>query len=545
VGVRVVVLGMHRSGTSAAARVVNLLGVPLGDALDLMPAGAANPGGYWESASLAAINDRLLDTLGGCWLAPPAVADGEWQNPDLKRLRRTAQARFRRVHRTESWVWKDPRNCLTLPFWRPILGDRNVALLVFRDPREVALSLSARDGCSTPYGLALWERYVRSSLANAEGMPSFVLGYDELLADADGVVARLDEFLRWAGLERSGDPQLAAIRAFIDPTLHRARVAADADGLSHEQRDLAQRLAGLAGAHQCLAVGALPPESPLTGVVLNEKRGPLVEARRLRGELAQLEARTRSAEALAEARDAEIRRAGPYARTLEARIAAQETDAAELRARINALAQSLAQRDAQVGELHGLAAAQAEALGLRLAEVEALGAALAERSALAARHLNEHGKLWTEFVRLGTSAEQLGQRNQAVIEENQALIQQNEALTQGHQALTQEHQALTQHNRALSERNDGLAADNQELAQRVRELAQRLEVLAGHNDALHRLNAELGKWSGELEALAKLTIAQRVGIAARSLLPRSAPRPARRAMGTALLGLLAVIRRER
>lgn len=56
----VLVLGMHRSGTSALTRCINLLGVPLGVADDLMPTGEANPRGYWESASLTRVSGELV-----------------------------------------------------------------------------------------------------------------------------------------------------------------------------------------------------------------------------------------------------------------------------------------------------------------------------------------------------------------------------------------------------------------------------------------------------------------------------------------------------
>lgn len=71
----VVVLGMHRSGTSAVTRVVNLLGLPLCRRDDLYLA-ADNPAGHWESTSVVGVNDALLAEMGGpCW-APPVLLSG-------------------------------------------------------------------------------------------------------------------------------------------------------------------------------------------------------------------------------------------------------------------------------------------------------------------------------------------------------------------------------------------------------------------------------------------------------------------------------------
>src|SRR5256714_7974765 len=113
----VLVLGMHRSGTSATARLVSLLGLPIGKEDDLKPRSEANPTGYWESNSLTAFNDRLLRFLGGSWAAPPTLPLG-WESAlRLAGHRRLGGTLFRCVHDREGWVWKDPRTSVTLPFW--------------------------------------------------------------------------------------------------------------------------------------------------------------------------------------------------------------------------------------------------------------------------------------------------------------------------------------------------------------------------------------------------------------------------------------------
>ena len=71
-----VVVGMHRSGTSAVTRVIDALGAPAGRSL--LPALPENPQGFWEVAPLMDLNDELLEHLGGSWDAPPAPDPG-WQ----------------------------------------------------------------------------------------------------------------------------------------------------------------------------------------------------------------------------------------------------------------------------------------------------------------------------------------------------------------------------------------------------------------------------------------------------------------------------------
>src|SRR5262249_34877266 len=157
------------SGTSAVARTVNLLGVALGEATDLMPASEDNPRGYWESSTLRLLNDELLERLGGTWSAPPRLEPGWESSTDLRVLSIRARLLFPSVFRTSAWVWKDPRNCLLLPFWVRTLGIRPVVILVHRNPLEIWRSLARRDAISKPMALALWERYTRVTLAHASG----------------------------------------------------------------------------------------------------------------------------------------------------------------------------------------------------------------------------------------------------------------------------------------------------------------------------------------------------------------------------------------
>jgi hypothetical protein len=272
----VVVLGMHRSGTSAAARVVNLLGVPLLSG-DLLPPDDANPRGYWESEALRRFDDELLLAIGGTWSRPPASPEWALANGLRERARSSFGAAFR-----GEWLWKDPRASVTLPFWLSTFGFSPAVVLVHRDPREVAASLERRDGFSPRRSLALWERYVRSGLEVATGLPAFVTGYSELVDDPEGWSHRVAEFLRSQGFSVSG-ARPGEVAAFVDADLRRS-VALDAE-LSEEQKTLWRRLERLEGAHAALAPGELGTETPWAEDVL------------VAGELADLRARADALEA--------------------------------------------------------------------------------------------------------------------------------------------------------------------------------------------------------------------------------------------------------
>ena len=110
------VLGMHRSGTSATAGLFARLGARM--AATPMPADRNNPHGYWESALLFRLHDHLLAEAGSAW--------DDWGPLDPARLaaagggaQAALAAMFGAEYNTEELaVMKDPRVCRFLPLWR-------------------------------------------------------------------------------------------------------------------------------------------------------------------------------------------------------------------------------------------------------------------------------------------------------------------------------------------------------------------------------------------------------------------------------------------
>jgi hypothetical protein len=256
---------MHRSGTSATARLVNLLGVPIGKRADLKPPSEANTTGYWESNTLTAFNDRLLRYLGGTWAAPPSLPPGWESAPHLAGHRRLARALFRRVHDTRRWVWKDPRNCVTLPFWLLALDAPSVVVLTHRSPLEIARSLPPRYEVGNRLALAIWERYMRTALAACHGLPVFVMPYSGLLFRPRHWTERLRAFLAQRGIEWCPPDSAGRAAAFVDPALrhhalehHGLTAAAD---LTLEQRQIFSLLESAAGEHDAFEACPLPRES--------------------------------------------------------------------------------------------------------------------------------------------------------------------------------------------------------------------------------------------------------------------------------------------
>ncbi len=223
----ILVLGMHRSGTSALTRLLGLMGAWLGEEADLLPAHPVdNPTGYWERRDILIAQDGFLDAAGHAW---DRVADFDLERVDesLKQRLETELTSIVQHFDTAGKVLtvKDPRLCLLLPIWQRVLDDP-VYVIAVRDPREVAASMqhSHRGVYTSHFLLALWEKYLRCALDALRGRSALFVSYERLLADPAAESARLLAAFRAAGIESLHAPSQERIDAFFDRNLHRSAI---------------------------------------------------------------------------------------------------------------------------------------------------------------------------------------------------------------------------------------------------------------------------------------------------------------------------------
>ncbi len=293
--VALLVLGMHRSGTSAMTRVLNLLGVALGD--DLMPPGPDNPLGFWEHQGIVSVHEALLGALDRRWDDPRPMPEG-WLDTDAAREAGEAIAAIlqRDFAAAPAWAVKDPRLCRLMPLWRRVLGELGIeprVVLVSRHPREVAGSLERRDGLPVAIGELLWARYLIDAVRGSEGCRRDMVAYDDLLDDWRATVRRIDQAL---ALDLAADTdQAREIDAFVSPQLRHHDAAAIAlDGALLPLAPLAAGTLDAASvdeAERGFSAGIAPLE-PLVdayAALLGQSRGEVAALRRvtdsMRGEL--------------------------------------------------------------------------------------------------------------------------------------------------------------------------------------------------------------------------------------------------------------------
>lgn len=196
----VCIAGMHRSGTSMLAGLLQDMGLDLGPEDRLLPPNPDNPEGYFENREIMRLQEDLLAGFGGGWDSPPALVPG-WERSDAAypyRNRAALLAAALSLGAGElGWGWKDPRNCLTLPLWLDLFPDIKV-VVIFRDPGSVASSLQKRGGyLSFAFGLQLWNAYHQALLAALQDRKSIVVSYENFLQKPSVELHRITDFIGW------------------------------------------------------------------------------------------------------------------------------------------------------------------------------------------------------------------------------------------------------------------------------------------------------------------------------------------------------------
>ena len=186
---------------------------------------AWNPTGHWERKDVLQLNVELLASA-GCDYHTVSRFSGSRVSQDARnRFCESAAPVLLELDAHEPWVVKDPRLCLTLPFWRPLL-ETPICVLVYRHPLEVARSLADRDGLPVEVGVALWERYNLEALDNTHSLPRVLVSYARLMQEPVDTLRLLRSQLETAGAGELRMPASREIRAFIDPALYRHRLPA-------------------------------------------------------------------------------------------------------------------------------------------------------------------------------------------------------------------------------------------------------------------------------------------------------------------------------
>lgn len=135
-----IIIGMHRSGTSLLARLLEKAGIFMGVVKDH----------NFEAMHFLSLNQQALWSAGYDWHRPGQLDKSHWKTLPSDALYyehfriQYRIDRWKLALRQPAWGWKDPRNTFTLPMWLHHFPGARVIHL-WRDEEEVARSLQKRN----------------------------------------------------------------------------------------------------------------------------------------------------------------------------------------------------------------------------------------------------------------------------------------------------------------------------------------------------------------------------------------------------------------
>src|SRR5271166_241755 len=193
----VVLLGMHRSGTSPITRGLKALGVELGE--ELLPPAPENPTGFWEDVAIQKLNDQLLTSINQVWDSMAPISRSAWSSPEVQTHMLEAVEIVRsRFGKFPLWGFKDPRTARLLPFWQALFGHLDLAdsyVLIIRNPISVARSLKTRNNFALEKSYLLWLEHTILAYSETCGRQRVVVDYDALMAEPSAQLRRIAEKL--------------------------------------------------------------------------------------------------------------------------------------------------------------------------------------------------------------------------------------------------------------------------------------------------------------------------------------------------------------
>jgi O-antigen biosynthesis protein len=194
----VIILGMHRSGTSALGAALEPLGLTVGKTVMSPSSEKGNPKGYYENLAITELHDRFLTSIKSIWWDHRPVRNGRFSGAAARRFREELLQLLVDEFGPARALIKDPRMCRLMPLWLPLIGEyfsQARFILPIRHPVEVAYSLKKRDRLKLDVGLKLWAVHVFESERTTRGFRRVFTTYDQLLQSPAETVSRVARIL--------------------------------------------------------------------------------------------------------------------------------------------------------------------------------------------------------------------------------------------------------------------------------------------------------------------------------------------------------------
>lgn len=222
---RVIVLGMHRSGTSLACGLLNVAGVYFGEESGFIKTNIENPKGFWEREDVRKLNDMLMLAMDCDWGEISSIHEKEIPENTLVKFYSEAGAILQLLEQKSTFGvtgLKEPRLCLLMPFWQHLLDENDFFVLVHRDPEEISISLKNRNRMPVEVSNYLTEGYLGQAICAIKGKPHYIVSYKDLILDPVGSTNRIIEAVNSTG-QKLATPDNKKLAEYSTPSLHRSR----------------------------------------------------------------------------------------------------------------------------------------------------------------------------------------------------------------------------------------------------------------------------------------------------------------------------------
>ena len=215
----VLVLGMHRSGTSLCSHILSALGVDLSDDIDVNP---SNAGGHWERREIVEFHDRILGLFNRDYLGrfhDFALPVAWWADPRVAQIRREIVAFLEQRMGDGYFGFKDPRTVRLMPVWHQILNELKLTpriVLCLRNPAQIARSLNARERLDREIGEYRWLVHMIDFYRYTSNFDVSTVEYEGWFTDPAANIEKLRKFLDLPWQQSEADLVLM-LSGIIDP----------------------------------------------------------------------------------------------------------------------------------------------------------------------------------------------------------------------------------------------------------------------------------------------------------------------------------------
>ena len=542
----IVVLGMHRSGTSVLTGLLSILGGDVGS--DIMQPTQDNPKGYFENNYIYHLNRKILHEQHADWDTIDFDFSSISQDKFDEYVQEAQSILKREFKYVRHFVIKDPRVCYLFPIWEKALLNLNVNLKVIfpiRSPLEVARSLQKRNSFTTEQGIHLWASHVFKAEKYSRPYSRETIFYPQDYSNTEKLTSRLCRFF-------STSPSNDAIKQakeFYTPSLSHHNIGFDnlsalpntlAKLISLLQRNtlLNEDFDVLWEQYSTEAFFYTQPDQILfkdkENKLLSEQKLLTDETKSLAVENRALTARSKKLEqdlksltesksglqdkyqALVENNNELQKRHKIHVESkneLQRRhqILAESKNELQLRHQVLADSKSeiqikheiVANNNKELQKKHQELSGQLKDLTNRHQSLAQSKNDLLKRHEVLAESKNELRKLHNE---LAESKKELEKRHQALAESKNELAKKHQTLAESKNELTKRHQALADSKDELAKKYDTLVQRNNDLAKRHQvlvdsknELTERHKALVENNSELKKQYHALSSVNGELQ----------------------------------------------